>query len=285
VTDTRLMLSAEAIVPGHSYSARLADLAAGDTASSAELASWVLDAPSAVAALHRLIERERHSGGLNRDEAAHLHEQVGRESDSNDTAPGSGCDVVPSGDEFLPLDVVGTGDPRAYVAPDQHRNGMPMTEEIGLVKGFPPGSGSEHRHAHPLPGPDQSPTAPTAGQPGEDRWYDTVRRIAGEAVVQDPGWPGLAAGLDRALAAGWDVPTHLPRLVAQVELPRRQPAGELYYRLLADCAAAAHSSTVSVEDINRATPASVNSNPSDVGYTAPEPVQRGPNQADGGPRH
>jgi hypothetical protein len=57
-------------------------------------------------------------------------------------------------------------------------------------------------------------------------------------VITDVGWPGLAAGLDRAAASGWDVAANLPLLIAQRDLPTTQPAAELYCRLVDACDAA-----------------------------------------------
>jgi hypothetical protein len=80
-------------------------------------------------------------------------------------------------------------------------------------------------------------TIPAAGT--AERWAVIVRDLAGQSVLDDPGWPGLAAGLERAEAAGWDVTADLPRLLRQGELPDRRPARELHFRLVADCDAAA----------------------------------------------
>ncbi|SRR6266536_1838607 len=44
------------------------------------------------------------------------------------------------------------------------------------------------------------------------RWERLVRAAAGAAVLDDVGWPGLAVGLDRAAAAGWDITANLPAL-------------------------------------------------------------------------
>jgi hypothetical protein len=88
-------------------------------------------------------------------------------------------------------------------------------------------------------------------------WAPIVRAVAGEAVIADAGWAGLAAGLDRAAASGWDVAANLPRLVAQREMPARHPARELYCRLVDACDAAAPAAAGSVAEINgrHATPA------------------------------
>ncbi|MCW2632712.1 MAG: uncharacterized protein JWR88_1674 [Pseudonocardia sp.] len=85
------------------------------------------------------------------------------------------------------------------------------------------------------------------------RWAGVAREAGGQAVLEDLGWPGLAAGLDRAEAAGWDVATNLPRLVQQDEVPDRHPARELYYRLMNDCEAAMPP-VPTVADINGTAP-------------------------------
>ncbi len=82
------------------------------------------------------------------------------------------------------------------------------------------------------------------------RWERLVRATAGAAVLDDVGWPGLAVGLDRAAAAGWDVTANLARLVTQQALPDRHQAGELYYRLVHACPAAAPPNTTSIANIN-----------------------------------
>jgi hypothetical protein len=88
-------------------------------------------------------------------------------------------------------------------------------------------------------------------------WAPIVRAVAGEVVTADAGWAGLAAGLDRAAASGWDVAANLPRLLAQREMPARHPARELYCRLVHACDAAAPAAAASVAEINGrdATPA------------------------------
>jgi hypothetical protein len=85
------------------------------------------------------------------------------------------------------------------------------------------------------------------------RWAGVAREAGGQAVLEDLGWPGLTAGLDRAEAAGWDVATNLPRLVQQDEMPDRHPARELYYRLMNDCEAAMPP-VPTVADINGTAP-------------------------------
>ena len=76
-----------------------------------------------------------------------------------------------------------------------------------------------------------------AAAPDLDQWAPVVRELAGSAVVEDQAWPLLAAAIDRAHAAGWDVREGVPRLLAQLDMPDRHPAGELLYRLMSDCPA------------------------------------------------
>ena len=80
---------------------------------------------------------------------------------------------------------------------------------------------------------------PHSEAPPEQRWRDHALALPdGQRVVDDPGWPGLAATIDRAHRANHDVAEALPRLAAP-PLGARRPAAELQYRLLTDCAAAA----------------------------------------------
>jgi DNA primase len=75
-------------------------------------------------------------------------------------------------------------------------------------------------------------TEPEPQRP-DQRW----RRVADSIDPQlaaSPGWGGLAATIDHAAQAGFDVETHLPRLAAETPLPDNAPAIELQYRLLAE---------------------------------------------------
>jgi hypothetical protein len=90
----------------------------------------------------------------------------------------------------------------------------------------------------------RSPTAPPgtatpvqAETAYTGRWSDLARTVH-PGLPDTPGWSVLAAALDRAHAAGYDVPANLPRLVDQGPLDDRQPARDLHYRLAADCDAA-----------------------------------------------
>jgi DNA primase catalytic core len=70
-----------------------------------------------------------------------------------------------------------------------------------------------------------------------DVWLDVGRNID-PRLVAGADWTGLAAALDRASRAGYDVQQHLPRLAAQSPLPELRPARALHYRLVEECAAA-----------------------------------------------
>jgi hypothetical protein len=110
-------------------------------------------------------------------------------------------------------------------------------------------------------------------------WAPIVRAVAGEAVTADAGWPGLAAGLDRAAASGWDVAANLPRLVAQRDMPARHPARELYCRLVGACDAAAPAAAASVAENNGrdATPAPSTRDHAELARPlAPPPPQSAP---------
>jgi hypothetical protein len=117
----------------------------------------------------------------------------------------------------------------------------PGNDNLGHDRGQlgAPAVGAHQRHAaasHQPNDPDRlrEHTALTTQAAATDparRWAPIVRAVAGEAVTADAGWPGLAAGLDRAAASGWDVAANLPRLVAQRDMPARHPAQELYCRL------------------------------------------------------
>ena len=80
---------------------------------------------------------------------------------------------------------------------------------------------------------DSVDTTPAAWRavPPEARWRDVLAATAGAAVTHDDGYHALAAGLDRAVATGWDWATELPHLT-HTPLPDWHAASELYYRLL-----------------------------------------------------
>lgn len=63
-------------------------------------------------------------------------------------------------------------------------------------------------------------------------WGDVVDGID-ERIAESPTWPALNAALVTAAARdGYDVAANLPQLAAEAPLPARDPAGELYYRLI-----------------------------------------------------
>lgn len=64
-------------------------------------------------------------------------------------------------------------------------------------------------------------------------WGDVADSID-ERIAESPSWPALNAVLIAAAAReGYDVAESLPRLAGESPLPAHDPAGELYYRLLA----------------------------------------------------
>jgi DNA primase catalytic core len=69
------------------------------------------------------------------------------------------------------------------------------------------------------------------------RWADLGCSID-PRLVTGADWPGLAAALDRAQQAGYDVEDNLPRLAGQRPLPAQWAARTLQYRLVQDCEAA-----------------------------------------------
>ncbi len=97
-----------------------------------------------------------------------------------------------------------------------------------------------------------------ATQPAE-AWRDLGRAID-PRLIAGTDWPGLAAGLERASRAGYDVHSQLPRLVARSPLPDLRPARALHYRLVDECPAAIPPSpgrTRPVDEPHRPMPAQV----------------------------
>ncbi len=74
-------------------------------------------------------------------------------------------------------------------------------------------------------------------EPSNRSWEVLAARME-PRLVRSPDWPRLAAALDRAAAAGYDVTRQLPTLARAAPLPDRHPARELHWRLLEDCPAA-----------------------------------------------
>ena len=96
-----------------------------------------------------------------------------------------------------------------------------------------------------LPGAAREPAQPAARAridrhepPQPERWTELAAAVD-PRLSTGAEWPRLAAALDRAAAASYDVPANLPRLAAEEPLPQHRPAAELYWRLLDDCPAAA----------------------------------------------
>jgi hypothetical protein len=77
-------------------------------------------------------------------------------------------------------------------------------------------------------GPADDPTAPR-------RTWEGLAEPIHPHLVSGADWAPLAAALDRASAAGYDVTRRLPALAAGAALPDRHPARELHWRLLEDC--------------------------------------------------
>ena len=89
---------------------------------------------------------------------------------------------------------------------------------------------------HHTPAPTlPHPAPPAARTPGA---WDDLARAAHPGLLDDPGWPQLAAAMHRAQADGYDVAAHLPELVEQGPLPDVHPAQVLRYRLINESAAA-----------------------------------------------
>nr|MBA2417209.1 toprim domain-containing protein [Geodermatophilaceae bacterium] len=74
---------------------------------------------------------------------------------------------------------------------------------------------------------------PAPQKPDVERWRDLAHSID-PRLPGDGGWPMLADALTRAHNGGYDVNGQLPHLAAQHQLPDRNPATELRYRLHAD---------------------------------------------------
>lgn len=86
-----------------------------------------------------------------------------------------------------------------------------------------------------LPGPAKAPDSQPHAQ-----WVDTVTQVTGRDLRGEPGWTTLAATLDRAASAGWDVAGQLPATVAQAPLPSNGSAShDLAYRVMDGCRDAA----------------------------------------------
>lgn len=100
------------------------------------------------------------------------------------------------------------------------------------------------------------PAAPASPDPQPHmQWADTVAQAAGRDLRGEPGWTTLAATLDRAADAGWDVTGQLPATVAESPLPTHGPVSlDLAYRVMDACPGAVPPAP-SVAQINGAEPA------------------------------
>lgn len=79
-------------------------------------------------------------------------------------------------------------------------------------------------------------TAAATDSEPQAQWANTVTQITGRDLRGEPGWTALAATLDRAAAAGWDVAGQLPATVAQAPLPTHGSVShDLAYRVMEAC--------------------------------------------------
>ena len=103
--------------------------------------------------------------------------------------------------------------------------------------------------------PNTAAAAATDPDP-QAQWAATVTQITGRDLRAEPGWTTLAATLDRAAAAGWDVAGQLPATVAQAPLPTHgSVTDDLAYRVMDACPDAVPAAP-SVAQINGAEAAS-----------------------------
>ncbi len=102
-----------------------------------------------------------------------------------------------------------------------------------------PASGESDRDAGALDEPPvgDAPATTVVEQWAADVWLDAGRSID-TRLVAGADWAPLAAALERASRAGYDVQQHLPRLAARGPLPELRPARALHYRLVEECEAA-----------------------------------------------
>ena len=140
----------------------------------------------------------------------------------------------------------GGGDvPTGLTATEVRATGRPYAASPGPAATAPGGAG--RLFPKQLPCPSRSPGPSRLGstlgdelmveQWAADVWVDVGRSIDPRLIV-GADWSGLAAALDRASRAGYDVQQHLPRLAARSPLPEVRPARALHYRLVEECEAA-----------------------------------------------
>ncbi len=130
-----------------------------------------------------------------------------------------------------------TDDPHGQTQRQLTRTQRPVVDAGRSTQQTPPAPASRNRNVEP----STEGARPTEEQVLED-WAATVWLDVGRSIdprlVTGPDWSGLAAALDRAHHAGYDVHQHLPRLAAQQPLPPDRPARALHYRLVHECEAA-----------------------------------------------
>jgi hypothetical protein len=86
-----------------------------------------------------------------------------------------------------------------------------------------------------LTGLTLEPAGQGPGEPG-DRWAATVTRVTGRDLRSEPGWPALAATLDSAASAGWDVQRRLPAVADSAPpLTHGWASQELAHRVMRAC--------------------------------------------------
>ena len=134
----------------------------------------------------------------------------------------------------------------AWIADPDGLSRARLAELSGTTRPRTPGAGpADPQQGAAGPGLAAAP----AGAPAPVRDFDLVEQWAADvwvdvgrsidpALVAGADWSGLAAALDRASRAGYDVQQNLPRLAARSPLPDVRPARALHYRLVHECAAA-----------------------------------------------
>ena len=148
----------------------------------------------------------------------------------------------------------------------QRQTPRPVPQPAGVPHPPPRPGRRVHRPPRPLRPPPQAPT-PT------ERWRDLADRTD-KRLARDPHWPALAAALERADTAGYDVAAHLRRLANQRPLPDLHPARTLHHRLTTEAEAALTPPPLAtrVRDAENATAQAAE-------RAHPDPLSRHPNQA------
>jgi len=270
-TDDGLVVRAKAIEYGRRYDALLTYRTA--SGEEHDLTGWLVQAESARAALAALVERESRNGGLAAAEVRALNEQLVRldealvgeevnrqqaQAPANDAA-GLAPSNATTPNTDVAADTAGTLNGErvrvhttngGVVEGNGYRNGPNNTFPIVVLDGrttearwiSPNRIASVEVIADAPPGKVAVGVPPAAVVDADEldpaeRWASVVRDAAGPGVLEDVAWPRLAAALDRAQSAGWDVAANLPGLVEQGTLPERRAARELRCRLMVECEA------------------------------------------------